>query len=88
MMGASGPFIVHNCIQAMSRDIFVHGLLEAEADGVADLAFHAHDEGIWNGDGGEDCLHALDVCMTRAPAWAPDFPLGTSGHVTQFYFKD
>lgn len=83
-----GGKLTENYIQAFSRDLFVNGLLEVEDAGVADLDFHVHDEGVWDGIDDPGLLGQISSRLTTRPAWASDFPLGAKGHVSDFYFKD
>lgn len=43
--GRSGPFTVHNCVQAIARDIFAEGLLRAEDAGMP-IVMHVHDAAV------------------------------------------
>lgn len=45
VMGRHGPFIVHNCVQALARDAFAEGLLRAEAAGMH-VVMHVHDAAV------------------------------------------
>jgi DNA polymerase len=84
-----GGVLVENVTQAVARDVFVNSLLLAEEKGVADLAFHVHDEGIWMADseGANEALHEVEQCLSQPPPWAEDLPLGAEGVVSPFYRK-
>jgi hypothetical protein len=84
-----GGVLTENLCQAFARDVFTYGLLLAEEKNLASLAFHVHDEGIWQGDeqDAEDVLHEIERCMSTPPPWAEDLPLGADGIVSNYYRK-
>jgi DNA polymerase len=83
-----GGKLVENATQAISRDVFMAGVLAAEDEGWP-IVLRVHDE-----MGAElpssDPRDHRDLCevMTRKLAWCPDLPLDAEGWTGQFYRKD
>ena len=85
--GSAGPFIVHNCVQAMCRDVLRDGWVALHEAGY-DVAFTAHDEYVVElkpGQTGEDVDKLL--LETGNNSWAAFIPLGLDGHLVDFYTK-
>ncbi len=84
-----GGVLAENLCQAFARDVFAHGLLLAEEKNLARLSFHVHDEGIWLGDisGSDETLRGIESCLSAAPPWAEDLPLGAEGIISEYYRK-
>lgn len=83
--GDDGPFIVHNCVQALARIITMQAALRIEKRFLAEgfgreelLALQVHDElGFMVRDEHvELASHIIGEEMLRAPAWMPNLPLG------------
>lgn len=83
------PALVHNCVQAVARDVLVHGMLEARTAGF-NIIGHVHDELISLDDENDERLNValLRSCMSKVPAWAKGLPLDAAGFQTKFYRKD
>lgn len=82
-----GGKLLENLSQAVSRDILLNGLLNADARGF-DLIGHVHDEIIAEHEiGTKPGLEELIECMTESPAWALDLPLGADGFRSDVYRK-
>lgn len=80
------PIIVHNCVQAIARDLMMNGWLNVEADGF-DVILSVHDE--VGAEGAEDrTLDEFIAAMTDLPAWAHGCPVSAAGYVSQRYRKD
>ena len=87
--GADGqPLIVHNCCQAVARDVMAENMPAIEAAGYA-IVLTVHDEVICEApdspDFNEDHLSDL---LAANPPWAPDMPLAAAGFQTTRYRKD
>ena len=83
--GGSGPFIVHNCCQAFSRDIMAYNMPAAEAAGYA-ITLTVHDEEVTESkDGTHEELSAI---MATVPPWAEGLPLAAAGFTATRYKKD
>lgn len=82
-----GPVIVHNCDQAISRDLLLEGLFRAEERGF-EVVGHVHDEIIAlvpvNSSLGVADLRA---CMIEPPAWGKSIPLDADGFEGDVYKK-
>jgi len=89
VLGASGPFLAHNCVQSIAGDILWSGIMRAEAAGLP-VILHVHDEiGIEvETDAASAALATLESCMTQQPEWAADMWLGATGFITKRYTKD
>lgn len=82
-----GGKLLENLSQAVSRDILLNGLLNADKMGF-DLIGHVHDEIIAEHEiGTKPGLEELIACMTESPVWALDLPLGADGFASQVYRK-
>ena len=80
------PLLVHNCTQAVARDVLAHGLLQAHAAGI-EIVGHVHDEIIALAPEGASAA-PLIAAMTERPSWAQDLPLRAAGYVAKRYRKD
>lgn len=71
---------VENVVQALCRDLFVHGMRLAEAHGLP-VALHVHDGVVFEAPEAEaeEALALATACMTHVPAWAEGFPLDAEG---------
>lgn len=87
--GSDGrPLIVHNCTQAIARDVMASSMPEIEL-AMYEIVLTIHDECVteapddpfWNAD-------ALSAIMATPPAWAPDMPLAAAGFESMRYRKD
>ena len=79
--------LVHNCCQAISRDLLEGGIHNAEDAGFFTIA-HFHDEVVTEVDEDSDLtLDDLIECMTRLPKWARTMPVSAEGYVADFYRK-
>ena len=83
-----GGKLVENIVQAIARDILVHGMLLADEIGLTIVA-HVHDEIVCENPDTEDGLGLEDLtwCMKQVPEWAPGLPLDAKGWTGQFYKK-
>jgi DNA polymerase len=84
-----GGKIIENIVQAVARDVLVHGMLRAREAGFHIIG-HVHDELI-SCDDEDDAQHsfeALEECMKHPPAWAKGLPLDAHGFRSDFYKKD
>lgn len=88
IVGDDGRLVlVHNCIQAIARDLLAEGIQNAEDAGLNPI-FHFHDEiGCEVDEDDEDALRTLIECMTRVPKWAGDMPVRAEGYEDSFYHK-
>lgn len=99
IMTNEGMVIVHNCVQAIARDVLAVGMRRVEKHGhdkrhvqwPVDTVMHIHDELVNETDvqaDDEAVLGFVHKCMTSPISWAPGLPLGAAGFVGEFYRKD
>ena len=84
-----GPVIIHNCVQAIGRDVLALGMLRADNDGF-DIVMHVHDEIITEAPI-DDTYHTVERLIEHMSApisWAPGLPLGAAGWEGLWYRKD
>lgn len=91
MVRSSGgePFIVHNCVQAIARDLLAVSMIQLDRKGF-DIVMHVHDEAICEilDENTEEKLKKMCQIMGETPAWAEGLPLNADGYITPFYKKD
>lgn len=83
-----GLVIVHNCCQAISRDVLVNGMHLAEDRGF-EIVAHVHDEIVALVPEDSPLGHEqLCECMATPTTWAgSDFPLAAEGFESKVYRK-
>jgi hypothetical protein len=83
-----GGKMTENVVQALSRDIFAHHLLEAEKAGIS-VTWSIHDELVCDvpTDQANDALDLLTRIMSTPPEWISDIPLAADGSVENHYTK-
>ena len=86
-MGEAGPFIVHNCVQALARIIVLDQTLDINVHMPVVLSVHDEAAGITAADEAKDALAFALECMRVPPVWAPDMPLNSEGGFHQSYGK-
>ena len=81
------PLIVHNCVQAIARDVFMCGFRAAEREGYA-VVSRVHDELITEvPDDPRYNAGRLSALMATNPPWAVGLPLAAAGHEMYRYAK-
>lgn len=82
------PLIVHNCTQAVARDVLAANLKRVEDEGYK-IVLSVHDELITETpDAPEYNADRLATLMATAPEWAADLPLSAAGFEAYRYKKD
>ena len=81
-----GGRLAENVTQAISRDVLAEAMIRLERAGFRTVG-HVHDEVIVELRN-PDSLPEVKALMCVAPAWAQDFPMDTSGFITDRYRKD
>jgi DNA polymerase len=82
-----GGKLTENIVQAIARDLPLHGLFLADEKGF-EIVGHCHDEIITLvPDQSILGLSDLRQCMMTPPPWAPDIPLGAEGYEGTYYHK-
>ena len=87
VLGSNGPFIVHNCIQAIARDCLAEALIRVDAAGYR-IAAHVHDEIVCDVPLGWGSLEELNDIMGQPIKWAPGLPVPADGFSGFYYKKD
>lgn len=83
----AGPVIVHNCTQALARDVFKFGELAA-LDAGYDVVMPLHDELVTEvPDTERYSVQELGAIMSTNPPWAEGLPLTADGHEDYRYHK-
>jgi len=86
--GTGAPRIVHNCTQAIARDILCNSIKNLEAEGIRVVA-HVHDECICEVPIGKYAVDDICQIMARNPEWCKELPLTAAGYLApDYYFKD
>lgn len=80
-----GGKLCENFTQATSRDVFGHGLLELEKEGI-DCRFHVHDEFITEVDMSVKPSDVVSI-VTRCPPWLEGCPIEAEAFESDFYTK-
>lgn len=76
--GDNGPFIVHNCVQAVARDIQANSIALLENAGYS-VVLHVHDEIISEVREGSGSIEEFEQIMSTMPDWAADWPVKAKG---------
>jgi DNA polymerase len=83
-----GGKLVENIVQAISRDILAHGMVDAENAGYR-VVLSVHDELITEVPDESEYTHErLSEIMSNNPAWAKGLPLAAAGFESKRYRKD
>ena len=98
MLGDNGPFIVHNCVQALARIIVSTQMLETQdyfntlklkKDEIARIASMSHDEiiSVVPTRLAKTIMPKQLAIMRVAPGWAEGLPLNAEGGYAVNYSK-
>lgn len=82
-----GGSLFNNWVQGFARDILVHGMLQAEANGYP-IVLHTHDEMAAEVPFGYGDLGEFEKLICELPAWADGLPLTAGGFRSKRYHKD
>ncbi|MFW0776273.1 MAG: DNA polymerase, partial [Rickettsiales bacterium] len=92
-----GPKLVENIVQAVSRDLLAHAMIELERLGFRTV-MHVHDEVIVEGPevltvgkrtyDKDQILENVCQVMGIGPEWSKGLPLNADGYYCDFYMKD
>ncbi len=80
-----GGLLCENMVQAIARDVFVHGILNLEAHGY-EVLFHVHDEAIIDAPPDADPAEVVRL-LCDAPAWAAGLPVASECESSAHYKK-
>lgn len=81
----AGPVIVHNCVQAIARDIQAASMVRIEDHGRMPIVLHCHDSITSTTQ--EQHLPEFMGRMTACPDWLVGFPLDAEGGLAPRYAK-
>lgn len=83
------PVLVHNCIQAMARDIVAEQMLAGDNLPELHVVSMTHDEiiGTAPDNDAELVYDQLEHIMSQPPVWAPDLPVEAEGGWAKDYSK-
>jgi DNA polymerase len=81
--------IVHNCVQAISRDLLTFSMMNLNAAGFP-IVLHVHDEvGAEIPENlADEKLKKMCNIMAIVPEWAEGLPLNADGFTSKYYKKD
>ena len=87
MLGDSGPFIVHNCVQFLARDSIFDATVETFKRTGLRPAMRVHDELVYAVPEGiaEDFLATLQGVLRTPPKWWPELVVWSEGDVADTY---
>ena len=85
--GKTGPFIVHNCVQAIARDIIADNMFSFYTKTGLYPALMVHDELVYvvPEHQAEKLLDKLQQIMRTPPQWWPDIVLESEGDIADTY---
>ena len=88
-LDSHGGKLFENLVQALARDILVHGMKKAIEFGF-NLIGHVHDEliALTPVNDPKYTDHALAECMSDIAPWMKGLPLGAEGYASEFYRKE
>ena len=84
--GTYGGKLTENAVQAISRDLMVHGVRSLESEGYMPIAT-VHDEGVFEVDEGFGSLEGAIEVFTRTQPWAAGLPVAAEGYRAKRYRK-
>lgn len=85
--GADGvPFLVHNCTQAMARDVMRDAMHRVEAAGF-ETVLTVHDEILTETTPESADLERFKAVMAEVPAWCAGLPIAVDGWVGERFRK-
>lgn len=87
VLGERGPFIVHNCVQALARDVCFGYALEFYKQTKLMPALRVHDELVYVFPESEaaDLLALLQSIMRTPPKWWPELVTWSEGDIANRY---
>lgn len=76
--GQSGPFIVHNCVQKVARDIQMNAIARLHDAGYP-IVMHTYDEVVAEVPIGTGSVEHLEQLMTTPMPWTEGWPIKAAG---------
>ena len=87
ILADAGPVIVHNCVQALSRDVMVDGMFRVEEAGYP-VVLTVHDEVLSEHEVGFGSVDEFSTLLSVNPPWADGLPIAAAGWRGTRYRKD
>lgn len=81
-----GGIITERVVQALARDVMVHGMFLAEKEGLP-VVLTVHDELVTEPPISGAGVKVLEQCLEAVPRWAPGLPLKAEGVEGERYGK-
>ena len=81
-----GGLLCENIVQAVSRDLMVHAMFTAEANGFP-VVLTVHDELVTEPDAANADPRALEQIMNSVPTWAAGWPVSSEAWAGTRYGK-
>lgn len=88
MVYTYGGKLTENIVQAIARDVLLHGMIDADKKG-AEIILHVHDEivALVESDASKFQYKDLKESMEKCPWWAEGLPLKADGETVMYYQK-
>ena len=85
--GDTAPFIVHNCVQALARDVIAGNAYQMYKQTKLRPSLAVHDELVYVVPDSDavDALKTLQTIMRTAPTWWPQLITWSEGDIAQSY---
>jgi hypothetical protein len=80
-----GGLLTENMVQAIARDVFVHGVMNLERAGY-EVLFHVHDEAIVDAPADAD-VEEIKRLLCQVPDWCRSLPVASDAAVGSYYRK-
>ena len=87
VLGDSGPFLVHNCVQALARDSVFDAAIDFYRLTGYRPALKVHDElvYVWPEADAPRLLDQLQGILRTPPKWWPELVVWSEGDIAQCY---
>ena len=90
VLGESGPFIVHNCVQHLARNVIADCALAVARTDIGKrypLANMVHDELVYvvKEEDAEEMLAVVQEIMRTPPSWWPELVTWSEGDIADTY---
>ncbi len=87
VLGENGPFIVHNCVQALARDIIAENSAEITRQTGVYPSLLVHDErvDIVKENKADEHLATMNEIMRTPPKWWPELAVWSEGSHGESY---
>ena len=87
VLGEDGPFIVHNCVQALARDVVFGNALDFFKETNLRPSLRVHDELVYVVEeaAAQELLDTLQAIMRTPPSWWPELITWSEGDIAPTY---